>query len=288
MSARFEHIVDYWRLCRPRILAMVLLSEAVGAIVVAPRPMDWIAVAHALVGTGCTIIGAIALNQRLEHRSDAQMGRTAGRPLPAGRLGRREVTWFGAVMSLAGLVYLMVVQMPLPLVGLTLISWAVYVWIYTPLKAFSPWQTPVGAVAGAMPVLLGASAVGSTGNPVAWGLAAVVYLWQFPHAMAIAWLWRDELAVARLQVATVVDPSGRLAGRLAAGAAAALIPTGILLCQAARLSTPATAGAIIAGIAYLAVTVTFWRSPDDRRARLLLRASLVYLLVVLLGLPLAR
>ena len=104
---------------------------------------------------------------------------TAGRPLPSGRLRRREVTWFGLIASAAGLAYLAVLCPP-AVVVLTAVSWLLYVWVYTPLKSRTAWQTPVGAVAGAMPVLLGAAAVGALGNPMAWTLLGIVFCWQLP------------------------------------------------------------------------------------------------------------
>jgi len=158
------------------------------------------------------------------------------------------------------------------------VSWVLYVWMYTPLKRRSAWQTPLGAVAGAMPILMGAAVARGWPNgvmPVV--LFAVVYFWQFPHTMAVAWLYRDELAAANLKVATVVDPSGRVAGRLSLAGAAALVPLSLLPCLAGSIGWGYAAIATLLSLGYLAPAVWFWLRADDASARALLRASLVYL-----------
>ena len=159
---------------------------AVSTWVTTSKPLSWIDLAHALVGTAMVIVGAIALNQRLECVGDAKMPRTAERPLPSGRLGRRQVTRFGLAATGLGLLYLIVVSSP-PLALLASVGWLIYVGIYTPLKSRSAWQTPIGAVAGAMPVLLGAAVGGHSLSPSALVLFGIVFFWQFPHSMAIAW-----------------------------------------------------------------------------------------------------
>ena len=155
------------------------------------------------------------------------MDRTVGRPLPSGRLSDRQVTRFGLLATAAGFALLVVWDDPV-LMALAAISWLIYVCAYTPLKSRTAWQTPVGALAGAMPVLLGSTAVGRPGSSLAFALFGVVFLWQFPHAMAIAWLYRRQFALAEVKVASVVDPSGRTAGWLAAAAAAALLPMSLV------------------------------------------------------------
>ena len=147
---------------------------------------SWIHLAHVLFGTALVIVGAIALNQRLECAGDAKMPRTADRPLPSGRLSRRQVTTFGLAATALGLAYLAIAAGPM-LTLLAAIGWLMYVGIYTPLKSRSAWQTPIGAAAGAMPVLLGAAAGGQSLSPWALVLFGIVFCWQFPHSMAIAW-----------------------------------------------------------------------------------------------------
>ena len=218
---------DYWSLTRPRIVTLVLLAMAVSAWTTGGSAPSWPALAHALLGAAMVIAGAIALNQRLECQGDAQMPRTASRPLPAHRLGRRQVTCFGLAATALGLAYLTVMTNP-TLTVLAAIGWLAYVGVYTPLKPRTSWQTPVGAAAGAMPVLLGAAVVDAAFSPWALILFGIVYFWQFPHSMAIAWRYRQEFAAAGVKVATVTDPSGRTAGLWAVLGAAALLPISLM------------------------------------------------------------
>jgi protoheme IX farnesyltransferase len=150
--------------------------------------------------------------------------------------------------------------------------------MYTPLKRRSAWQTPLGAVAGAMPTLMGAAVAGSWPNGVMpLVLFGVVYFWQFPHAMAVAWLYRDELAAANLKVATVVDPSGRIAAWLSLGGAMALLPLTLVPWLAGAIGWGYAAIGTLLGLGYLGSAALFWLRADDASARALLRASLVYL-----------
>ena len=269
-------VKDYWRLVRPRILGMVLLAMAVAALTAGEQGPPWPELLHATVGTALVIAGAMALNQRLEVRGDARMPRTAGRPLPTGQLTDRQVTRFGLFLSAAGLVYLLVASHA-GVVVLALVSWVLYVWVYTPLKPVTAWQTPVGAVAGAMPILIGAATARAPMSPMALSLFAIVCLWQFPHAMAIAWLYRHEFATADVRLATVVDPSGRSAGILAVLGATALVPVSLVPPAFSLTHWGYVTVAILLGAAYLACALRFAHRPSDATARWLLRASLIYL-----------
>jgi len=264
-------------LTRPGIVAMVLVTMAVAAWVTPAQAPPWPVLAHALAGAGLVIAGAIAINQRLERFSDARMARTAQRPLPAGRLSARQVTAFGILLSVLGIVYLAVSAQPA--VGLlAAASWVFYVWVYTPAKAASAWQTPLGAVAGAMPTLMGAGVAGDLPwNWMALTLFGVVYFWQFPHAMAIAWLYREQFAAAQLKVATVVDPSVRTAARMALGGAIALLGASLIPSMAGLTGWGYGATAALLGLTYLGCAARFLHRTTDPSARTLLRASLAYL-----------
>jgi protoheme IX farnesyltransferase len=274
---------DYAQASRPRIVGLVLFTMAITALVASPRAPSWPVLLNALLGSGLVIVGAIALNQRLELVSDAKMPRTVGRPLPAGRLSARQVTTFGIATTLAGLAYLAVL-VNRPIVILAAASWVIYVWVYTPAKMLTTWQTAIGAVAGAMPALLGAAAAGESMSPVGLALFGVVYFWQFPHAMAIAWLYRDQFATAEVKLPTVVDPSGRSAAILSLMGAVVLLPVSLVpsLVRPAGLGYPLAA--LLLELGYLASAVGFFARRDDRSARIMLRASVVYLPLVLLAL----
>lgn len=284
-------LADYAELSKPRIGAMVLVVVAVSAYVgSAGRPPLAILI-HALVGTALVAASASAFNQLLERASDAMMRRTADRPLPAGRLQSSETVTFGLATLIFGVGYLaLLVNAATALLGL--LTWLLYVAIYTPLKSRTSANTAVGAVAGALPVLMGWSAVGASvslaDGPVPSGLRLaalflIVYLWQFPHFMAIAWIYRRDYGAAGLRMLTVVDPTGRRAGAQAILGALALAP--VSLVPALHSSGGIyLAGAIAVGSLYLVAAVMFCWRRDERSARGLLQASLVHLpaLLVLL------
>lgn len=274
-----------WQLSRPRIVAMVALTTVVGAFAAASEPLSTWTLLNALIGSTAVVVGAIALNQRIEHLSDCRMPRTARRPLPTGRLSNREVTWYAVAVTTFGLVYLALL-VNLQITCLAALSWLIYVWVYTPLKVFTAWQTPIGAIPGAMPALLGSAAAGATFGLNGLALFAIMYFWQFPHAMAIAWLYREQFGKAGMKVASVTDPSGRTATTIAVLGAVALLPVSLLPSLGGAGWGYALA-ATAAGMAYLASSVNFLRDTTDTTARTLLRVSLIYLPVLFVAILLA-
>ena len=287
-SAVLSRIRDYVELTKPRIAVMELVVVATAGMVATWGQPDPAALLHAMVGTLLIAASASAANQWLERNRDKLMVRTADRPLPSGRLSSAEVLAFTAITLVAGILYL---SLLVNLASLTwaLLTWAVYVLAYTPLKTASAMNTAVGAVAGALPVFIGASATGDAFDQRSLALALVLFLWQFPHFMAIAWLYREDYARGGHQMLTVVDPTGRRAGWQSVIAALALVPVSLL----PVLASPSFGGllfailAIALGAAQFGFAVLFWRQATDLRARLLLRASLVYLPTVLITLMLA-
>jgi protoheme IX farnesyltransferase len=221
------------------------------------------------------------------------MPRTADRPLPTGRIAPAEVLIVGAAAGLAGVLYLAALVNWLAAI-MGLLTWFLYVVVYTPMKALTPANTVVGAVAGALPVLVGWTAVGaplalSSGGLQAATLFFIVYLWQFPHFMAIAWIYRQQYAAARLQMLTVVDPTGRRAGVQAIVAALALLPVSLLPMADGLAGSWYPACALALSGAYFYFSVRFYLERSEVSARRLLRASLVYLpalLGLLMTLPL--
>ena len=260
---------------------MVLLTLVVAALVAGPTVPRLPVLAHALVGSMLVIVGAVAMNQRCEKRTDTLMSRTAQRPLPAERLSPVQVTRFGLITTFVGVIYLACLVKNWETVVAAVASWIIYVWIYTPLKLFSSWQTPIGAIAGAMPVILGAAAVGAPWSMISLVLFGILYFWQFPHAMAIAWLYRHDFAAANLRVATVTDPTGRTAAVLAVLGAIVLLPVSMLPTFCHRLGWGYGGWMFLLGLAYLAASIQFLLRTDDRTARRLLRFSFLYLPLVL-------
>jgi heme o synthase len=269
-----ESMSVYWRLIRPGLLSMILASMASAGLMIGRPP--WPGLAHALLGTGLLIAGATAANQLLEKRWDAKMARTASRPLPSGRATVRQVIVFAVLVSIAGIGYLATLQSA-TLTILALLSWFIYVLVYTPLKRKSIWHIPVGAVAGAMPVLLGAATVDRAFAPLPLALFGIVFFWQFPHTAAIGWLHRAQYARGATKVAAVVDPSGRLAGRLALLGAVGLLLTSLALAMVATSDRTYFAVAMLSGLSDGVLAARFLRKPNDANARLLWRMSLLHL-----------
>ena len=275
----------YWRLIRPGLLLTVLFSMAVAALVV-PQPPPWPRLVHALFGTALLIAGASAMNQLLERRQDATMTRTASRPLPLGQATARQAGIFAMLCSLAGIVDLAVFQPP-AVTLLAALSWCLYVPIYTPLKRLSVWHIPVGAVSGAIPILLGAATADAVFTPISLALVGIVFFWQFPHTAAIGWLYREQYARGSIKVAAVVDPSGRLAGRLALVGASGLLLTSLVPAMLSTVGWPYLPIALCLGLAHLAFAVKFLGRPTDANAGTLWRMSLVHLPVLLMSLLLS-
>lgn len=276
-------VADYVELTKPKIALLELVTVAIAAQVAALGAPDPWALGWALVGTALVAASASAWNQWLERSLDARMRRTADRPLPAGRLSPREAAWFGALTGLAGIAVLAALVNPLTslVAGAT---WATYVLWYTPLKTRTPLNTVVGAVAGALPVVIGWTAVGGEPNLALAALVFVVYLWQFPHFMAIAWLHRREYAEAGMRMLPVVDPEGRRVGRQAVWGALALVPVSLVPALGSVvqpvwcLVAPGyVVWAVALGALQAAAAVAFCFRRDDHSARWLLRASLIYL-----------
>ena len=204
----------YIQLTRPRIVTMVLFALAVAAWTCGEQPPAWPYLLQVLFGMTLITAGSVAMNQWYEQRSDALMARTQNRPIPTGRVSSPRALAFGLALSLAGVLFLLVTATAW-VAGLAVLNWLFYVACYTPLKSRSVWQLPVGSVAGALPMLIGGAVAGVPLNGLSWALFGLLFFWQFPHAIAIAWIYRHQYALAGLRVASVHDPSGRLSGWLA-------------------------------------------------------------------------
>ncbi len=284
-SLAWARVRDYVELTKPRIAGMALVTVAVGAVLATWGPPEPWTLAHTLLGMALVAASGTSLNQWLERGRDARMRRTADRPLPAGRLTGGEALAFGVVTMAIGGPYLAIMVNPAA-AAVAIASWLIYVALYTPLKSRSELNTIVGAVAGAIPVLVGWVAVGGRMNLLAWTLFLIVYLWQFPHFMAIAWIYAREYDAAGMKMLTTVDPSGRRAGRQAIWGTLVLLPVSLVPCFVVGAGPWYGAWVLALGIAYAAAAVAFGWRRDEPSARRLLRVSLLYLPGVLLGLVL--
>ena len=280
--ARGTLAADLAELTKPKITLLVAVTTAAGFLLgaqggaVAP-----LLLLHALAGTALVASGAAALNQVLERDTDARMRRTAGRPLPAGRLHPDVALAWGVGLVLAGLAYLAVgVNLLTALVGA--VSAALYVFAYTPLKRVSSLATLVGAVPGALPPVMGWTAVRDNLEPGAWALFGILFLWQLPHFLSIAWLYRDDYAQGGFPMLSVADPDGRRTARQAVLYGAALVPVSLLPSVLGLTGTAYFVGALALSLAFLGCSVAFAAARTPARARRLLLASVLYLPAILL------
>lgn len=276
---------DLLALTKPKIGVMVLIATVTAAYVGAWGQLDPIPLLHGLVGTLVIASGACALNQWTEREEDGRMPRTASRPLPAGRLQPETAFWFGAGLSLLGALYfLFFTSLITALLGIA--SWVIYVLIYTPLKSRTSLNTLVGAIGGALPMLIGWSLSGAAWDGRAAALFLVLFFWQFPHFMAIAWLYRKDYALAGSKMLTVTDPSGLAAGRQAVFCAAATTVASLAPALYVPDGRMYLACAAFLGGAYFMCASAFLILRDDFNARILLRGSLIYLPLLMLVLAL--
>ncbi len=277
-SAILSRAADYLELTKPRIIVLELIVAGAAACLAMPRGLDSMVVMHALFGTALVAASASITNQWWERKNDTLMPRTAGRPLPAGRVASWEALTLAGLTLAIGLLWLVTrVNQLTALLGLA--SWVVYVLIYTPLKTRTSLNTVVGAVAGAIPILMGWTATGAPLTLTAFALAGVLFLWQFPHFMAIAWLYRHDYAQAGHRMLPTVDPSGLRAGAQAVSAATLLIPVSLIPAIMPTGGSPSIylAWAVGLGGVQLALAIRFAIYRDEQTARHLLRSTLIYL-----------
>ncbi|HMD31834.1 MAG TPA: heme o synthase [Candidatus Acidoferrales bacterium] len=270
----------YWALAKPDVTFLVVLTTALGYFAGSRGPLDYIALIHVTLATLLLSAGTAALNQYVERAPDALMRRTAARPLPAGILSPREALIFSVSLAITGLVWLFFLVNPLAgLLGAA--SCITYLALYTPLKTRTPWCTFVGAFPGAVPPLIGWAAARNSLGPEAWLLFAILFVWQFPHFLAIAWIYREDYARAGIRMLPVVDPSGRSTFRQIVGYSAVLIPVSILPSVAGAAGPRYLFGALVLGLALLVMSLWVAREQTNRSAMWLMHSTVVYIPVLL-------
>jgi protoheme IX farnesyltransferase len=251
----------------------------VGFYLAAPGAIEGWLLFHTLLGTLLVASGTGTLNQYIERRTDACMRRTAKRPLPSGRLAPAAALWFGILISIAGGVELWVAANRLTSV-LALSTLVTYLALYTPLKRRTPLCTAVGAFPGAMPPLIGWAAVRNGLNAEAWVLYAILFLWQFPHLLAIAWMYREDYARAGLLMLPRGDQDGRATGRRILGCTLALLPVSLIPAFTGQAGGLYLVGAGILGAGFLYYGVRMAGRRSSSLARQMLLASITYLPLV--------
>ncbi|MEL7061527.1 MAG: heme o synthase [Acidobacteriota bacterium] len=266
-------------LLKPRITLMVVLTTAVGYAVATPQA-DWGVLIAALAGTALLASGSSVFNQMVEHRTDARMPRTADRPLPAGRLSLESAAVIGTLLSLLGTAALVLWVNPLTAV-LGVVTLILYIAAYTPLKRRSSLATLVGAVPGAIPPMMGVTAATGSLSSLAWALFGLLFLWQMPHFLAIAWMYRHDYAQGGLPMLTVGEARGAITWRQMIFYSAALVPVSLLPSVTGYTGVVYLIAALGLGAWFLRDALSFGRAQDAAAAKKLLLTSVMYLPAVL-------
>ena len=277
--ARFIALLDYWELTKPEINFLIAITTAAGfwmGIAAALPHFSWTPFLHTLLGTMLVASGAATLNQLIELRYDKLMRRTARRPLASGRIAPSHALWFGVSLSLFGVVYLAISTNTLAslLAALTLLS---YLLLYTPLKRITPLCTLVGAFPGAAPPLIGWAAARGRLDPTAWVLFAIVFLWQFPHFISIAWMYREDYARAGYLVLPSEESRNRFVIWQSVVAPAVLLLVGLIPALRDLSGLVYFGGALAIGGIFLYYSARFAIHRTNVAARQLLLVSILYL-----------
>jgi protoheme IX farnesyltransferase len=277
--SRFQ-LANFVQLSKPRVTVLVLITTAVGFYLGSADSMNFRLLLHTLIGTALAAGGAAALNQFLERASDKKMRRTENRPLPAGRLQPSSALVFGIALALAGTIYLAAaVNLLAAFLAFAIVT--TYLFLYTPLKQKTSLCTLVGAFPGAAPPLIGwAGAAGALGAK-AWSLFFIMFLWQFPHFLAIAWMYRDDYERGGCRMLPLQDRQGFITGQQIVIYAMALIPVSLLPSFLGITGLIYLFGAVGLGLLFLHFGFRVAQSRSTSDARKLLKASVMYLPLLL-------
>ena len=275
-------VADYVALAKPRLNLLVVATSAAGYYLGSPSHVDAAAMASAVAGTALVAGGAAVLNQVYERDTDAMMRRTRLRPLPDGRVTPSDATTFGLALSVAGLAIL-AIRTNLVAALLAAATLVIYLIVYTPMKRRTPLATLVGAVPGALPPLIGWTASRGTISIGGLALFAIVFLWQIPHFMAIAWMYRDDYRKAGFPMLPVVEPDGRRTGRHAALFALALVPMTLVPTIVGIAGSLYGGLAVVLGAALVWLALRFAATRSDSSARALFFGSILYLPLIWLA-----
>ena len=278
--------VDFIEFIKPRLVVMILITTAAGYYLGA-QTVDWLRCLHTLIGAGLTAAGVLGLNQYLERDVDAQMKRTQERPLPDGRMNPLEALLVGAALTGGGMLYLTFVVNMLSgfVISLIVVS---YLFLYTPLKRTTSLCTLIGAVPGALPPVVGWVAARGSLTGGAWVLFTILFLWQLPHSLAIAYIYREDYAKAGFRLLPVIHPDGASTCRQIVINCVALLGIGLLPALYNIAGSVYFFTALLAGVAFLAVGIYLARTRSVKAARYLLYASLLYLPLVFITMALDK
>jgi protoheme IX farnesyltransferase len=273
-------LAAYLELVKVRLTILVVMTTAVGFVVASDR-IDWRRFLLTLLGTAMTAAGSMAANQAWERARDARMDRTRERPIPMGQIGLARAVRISVLLVAAGVAVLAILVNPLT-AALSLAVVGIYIFAYTPLKPLSPLCTLVGAICGAIPPMMGWTAATGRVAYGAWVLGAILFVWQIPHFLALAWLYRIDYERGGFRMLPVLDRSGSLTSQVALVYTVALVPIGLAITLAGLAGTVFLVGSFLLGLGMLAQGIRLHLRRTDANARLLFVASLVYLTVFLI------
>lgn len=274
-----ERVAAYLELTKPRITFLIVLTSAAGFALGSKGALDYYVLFHALYGIALLSSGIATVNQFMERDLDRRMRRTAARPLPSGKLEPWKALAFGAALTIFAEIYL-AFFVNLLTAGLGVAVIVGYLFCYTPLKTRTSLSTIVGAFPGAMPPLMGWTAATGSAGTEAWALFAILFMWQFPHFLAIAWMYREDYARAGIVMLPVVEPEGRITGQQIVIWTLLLIPVSLFPVALGTTGATYFYGAFAIGLLFLASSVAAAFTHTRQGARRLLLASVIYLPVL--------
>jgi heme o synthase len=276
----FDKPWAYVVLTKPDVTFLVVITTVAGFYLASPAHLDWALLLHTLLGTTLVGAGTAALNQYVERDMDALMRRTSARPLPTGLLQPRDVLIFGLVTIVMGAAWLALAVNLLSCL-LALATTVLYLGIYTPLKTRTTLATAVGAFPGAIPPLIGWAAARGSLSTGAWVLFGILFFWQFPHFMAIAWMYREDYARAGIKMLPTVDPSGDATFAQIVSTSAVLVLVSLLPAVIGMAGIHYFFGALVLGMILLQVSLWANRHRTNVRAKWLMHATVAHIPILL-------
>lgn len=287
IAARNSGVPDFLQLTKPRITVLVVATSLVGFYLGAPGAVPVALLIHTLVGTALTAAGASALNMVIEWEADSRMRRTEKRPIPSGRLSVLQSLFFGSFLCLSGALYLWFLVNPLTSM-LSAITALLYLFAYTPLKKRTSLCTIVGAIPGAIPPMMGWTAVRNSLDFQAWWLFTILFLWQLPHFLSIAWLYREDYERGGFPMLPVLDKDGKHTSRQIVLETMALLCITLLPATLGVFHQAYFLGASLLGLVFLFMGLKLAHTKSSSSARGLLLTSVIYLPCLLILMMLTK
>lgn len=277
----------YCELTKIKLSLLVVMSTAVAFVMASELGIEWLVLLWTVIGTTLSAAAAAVWNQLIERKRDAVMDRTKNRPIPTGRISSMHAFITATLLTYAGLSVLAFGANP-SAAGISLLTLLTYLFIYTPLKPQTTFNTFVGAVVGAFPPLLGWVAATGTLSGGAWIIAGILFMWQIPHFMALAWKYKDDYEKGGFIMLPAIDPTGTLTGRVSVITAMCLVPLCLLFTNVGTTSVVFAIGGSALSLWYTYVSFLFWRVPSNETASRMFLTSISYLPLLFILMLLTR